>query len=85
MPIKTCALMLAAAATMLHSGVGDAKPRRNNQAGIVTVCSEYGKGCVSGPIRQGQVEREVRLPGGSWIGCRLDCKQTLRDRATDWN
>jgi hypothetical protein len=95
LPLKAGTLMLAAAAVLVHASPGDAKPRRD-QAGIVTVCSQYGKGCVSGPTRLGRVEQEVRLPGGSWIGCRRDCKQTLREesidffetlneRATDWN
>ena len=36
------------------------------------------------PTRRGRVEREVRLPGGTWIGCKLDCRETLREESVDF-
>ena len=50
----------------------------------VSVCSRYGKGCVSGPVRPGQFGPEVRMPGGTWISCKLDCKNTLREETVDF-
>ena len=95
-PTRTGALLLAAAAMLGHAGPGDARPGRD-QGGTVKVCSLYGKGCLAAPTRPGRFnDREVRLPGGTWIACKLDCKQTLREesvdffetlneRAPDWN
>jgi len=81
--IKTGAL-LAAAAVLALSSSGEARPGRGS-GGSVTVCSQYGKGCVSGPTRPGRFgDREVRLPGGTWIGCKLDCRQTLREESVDF-
>lgn len=50
----------------------------------VTACSRYGKGCVTGAVRPGRFDREVRLPGGSWIGCKRDCRETLREETVDF-
>lgn len=61
-----------------------AAPRRDRGTGVVTACSRYGNGCVSGPTRQGRIEREVRMPGGTWIACKLDCRETLREETVDF-
>jgi hypothetical protein len=61
----------------------DASPRRAS-AGSVVACSHYGKGCVSGPVRRGPVGLEVRMPGGTWIGCKRNCARTLREEALDF-
>jgi hypothetical protein len=29
-------------------------------------------------VRRGRNGYEIRLPGGTWIECRRDCSQTLR-------
>lgn len=60
-----------------------AAPRRDRDTGTVTACSRYGNGCVSGPTRSGRYEREVRMPGGTWIGCKRDCRETLREETVD--
>lgn len=84
MPISRIlqALVLGMATAALLPSPGDARPSRGN--GSVTVCSLYGKGCVTGAVRPGRFDSEVRLPGGTWIGCKRDCKQTLREESVDF-
>ena len=82
--IKTGALLLAAAGLFASAGAGDARPGRQS-GGTIEVCSRYSNGCVSGPTRPGRFgDREVRLPGGTWIGCKRDCRQTLREESVDF-
>ena len=61
-----------------------AQARRGNSSDSVTACSRYGKGCVTGAVRQGRFEQEVRMPGGTWIGCKRDCRETLREETLDF-
>jgi hypothetical protein len=69
-----CAVVLPAAA--------EARPSTD---GVIKVCSRYGKGCVTAPTRPGQFnDRQVRLPGGTWIACKLDCRETLREESIDF-
>lgn len=69
--------------TAVHD-TAEAQRRPDDGIGTVSVCSRYGRGCVSGPTRRGRVEMEVRLPGGTWIGCRRDCRETLRQESVDF-
>lgn len=39
---------------------------------------------VVGRVRMGRWGPEVRLPGGSWIDCKGDCRETLREETVDW-
>jgi hypothetical protein len=50
----------------------------------IMACSTHGKGCITAQTRQGRNGKEVRLPGGSWIGCKQDCKLTLTDETVDF-
>ena len=75
-------ILLASAAAMLPMAAQAQRERDTGSA--VTTCSRYGKGCISGPTRRGRMEREVRLPGGTWIGCKMDCRETLREEAIDF-
>jgi hypothetical protein len=50
----------------------------------VTAESWSGTGRITAPIRQGQWGHEVRLPGGTWIPCKQDCKTTLREETVDF-
>lgn len=50
--------------------------------GVVAV-SRHGNGTVSGPVRRVRNGLEVRLPGGSWVGCRASCSETLRVQTVD--
>lgn len=59
---------------------------RGSQAGEHRVAyaeSRHGNGTVSGPVRATSTGYEVRLPGGTWIGCRRSCEETLRVEALD--
>jgi hypothetical protein len=46
--------------------------------------SRFGNGSVSGPVREGRHGLEVRLPGGTWVGCRRSCSETLRVETVDF-
>jgi hypothetical protein len=78
----TSLILLASAAVMLP--VAAEAQRERDTGSSVTSCSRYGKGCISATTRRGNVEREVRLPGGTWIGCKLDCRETLREESIDF-
>ena len=68
---------------LLLAGIvnADAAPRRGEQ---ITGCSRFGHGCISGVVRPGRFDNEVRLPGGTWIGCARDCRDTLRAETVDF-
>lgn len=77
------AIVLAVAMT----GVVDAAPRKRGAEGgegTVRACSIYGNGCTSAPVRRGATGEEFRLPGGTWVSCRLDCKTALREETVDF-
>jgi hypothetical protein len=79
------AVALALSAMITTAGDATAQSRRGNGDGaVVHVCSRYGKGCISAPVRPGRWGLEVRLPGGSWIDCRRDCRRTLREETIDF-
>jgi hypothetical protein len=59
----------------------EARPRR---PGVVVACSQHGHGCIRGEVRNGPVGPEVRMPGGTWIGCKQNCRRTLREEALDF-
>lgn len=80
---------LALAALILATSVAvapeaGAQGRRGGE-GYVTARSRYGNGVVSGPVRQsGRGFYEVRMPGGTWIPCKRDCGETLREETIDF-
>ena len=57
------------------------EPRRPS---MVVAESNFGKGTVSGAVREGRVGLEVQLPGGSWISCVRSCSDTLRRQTVDF-
>ena len=59
----------------------EAARRDGNQ---VTGCSRYGRGCVTGPVRNARFGQEVRLPGGTWYHCAGDCRDKLRSETVDF-
>lgn len=81
--LKAATLVLLTSATVMLPVAAEAR-RERDTGSSVTACSRYGKGCLSAPTRRGSVEREVRLPGGTWIGCKLDCRETLREESIDF-
>jgi hypothetical protein len=73
------------ACVLLAPTTADAqKARARADDTVVTGCSRYGYGCVSGPTRPARFGREVRMPGGTWIGCAGSCADTLRDETVDF-
>lgn len=78
--------VVGVAAILSTIGAADAQSRnrRGDDGAVVKTCSIYGNGCTSAPIRRGSVGQELRLPGGTWVSCRLDCKTALREETVDF-
>jgi hypothetical protein len=82
-------LSAACAATVALTMIGAAEAQsrskgRDHGLGAVTACSIYGNGCQSAPIRRAAHDYEFRMPGGTWISCRQNCKDTLREEVIDF-
>jgi hypothetical protein len=83
----TCFLVLATATAAYAAGfaaTADAAGRGRDRSGTVTVCSRFDTKCISGPTRPGRNGLEVRMPGGTWIDCQRDCRDTLRVATIDF-
>jgi hypothetical protein len=77
---------VCAALTMSAISIADAATRKkiaDRGSGSVQSCSNYGHGCTTAPVRRTSVGEEFRMPGGTWISCRLDCKTALREEVLD--
>jgi hypothetical protein len=63
-----------------------ARRKQPRAAGRDTVTTEswYGHGKVTAPVRGSGERAEVRMPGGTWIPCKQDCAQTLREESLDF-
>lgn len=72
------------AVVLVAATAADAQARKRDASGYVKTCSIYGNGCTSAPVRRGSVDYEFRLPGGSWVSCRLDCRTALREETVDF-
>jgi hypothetical protein len=82
-------LSAACAATVMLMVIAAAEAQsrsksRDSQLTMVTACSIYGNGCHSAPIRRAAHDYEFRMPGGTWISCRQNCKDTLREEVIDF-
>ena len=75
----TAFIAVSTAAAFAHSA--EAGKRRGPD---VTVCSDYGNGCYRAPVRRGKWGHKMRLKHGTWIDCRGDCRQTLREETIDF-
>jgi hypothetical protein len=64
--------------------VASAAKRRDGGYRWITVESRYGPQRISAPIRRDRFDHQVRLPGGTWIDCKQDCRQTLREETVDF-
>lgn len=62
----------------------EAQTTREARDGYVKTCSRYGHGCTGAPIRRGPYDFEFRMPGGTWVSCRQDCKEALREEVLDF-
>jgi hypothetical protein len=60
------------------------RARADGVIGVVTAESTHGHGTVSGAVRRGRAGLEVRMPGGTWIGCGRSCADTLRRETVDF-
>lgn len=81
-PICVLLALGTAAASILPQAAAARGDR--HKVGSVVACSHYGRGCIRGPVREGRVELQVRMPGGTWIGCKGNCQRTLREEALDF-
>lgn len=62
--------------------------------GYVTAESRFGNGVVRAPVREAQFGRQVKLPGGTWLYCKISgflpsnrrapCSETLRRETVDF-
>jgi hypothetical protein len=75
-------MLLGVGPVALILAASDALAERGER--LVTGCSRFGKGCITAPTRPGKFGPDVRLPGGTWISCKLDCPTTLRDETVDF-
>jgi hypothetical protein len=50
----------------------------------VKSCSSYGNGCLVAPVRRGRFGLEARLKSGTWIDCRGDCREAIRQDVLDF-
>ncbi len=77
---------LALSAAISIAGAGPASSGvRNDGGNYVTAESRHGNGAISGQVRPGRRGGlEVQLPGGTWVGCRRSCSETLRAETIDF-
>ncbi len=61
-----------------------AEAQRKRSDGVVRACSNYGNGCTSAPIRRARFGYEFRMPGGTWVSCRADCRNAIREDMLDF-
>lgn len=79
------AILCAALTTgVLAMAPAEAAKLRGDGYGTVTAKSRYGVQTISAPTRPSAFGREVRLPGGTWIDCAGDCRETLREESIDF-
>lgn len=90
MNMRTALVVAAVAVTggsaaFIATGAAEAQSRRHSQiVGHVTTCSVYGNGCTSAPVRRGRNGYEYRLPRGTWVACRRNCRNALREDTVDF-
>lgn len=82
-PIAAIAFLSGLAASSGAEAQGS-RAFRGAPAKVITACSRFGSDCITAPTRPARFGPEVRLPGGTWISCKLDCKSTLRDETIDF-
>jgi hypothetical protein len=78
------ALCLAAIGALATSASAGSRWRHSPERDYVVAQSRFGNGTVSGPVRVTRTGYEVRLPHGTWVGCRRSCSETLRVETVDF-
>jgi hypothetical protein len=80
-------MVLALGSTILSiasaAAGADAQPAPYSGRTVVAQ-SQFGNGSVEAPVRETSMGLEVRLPGGTWVGCGRDCSETLRLETVDF-
>lgn len=78
-----CALVVAVCLipVLLASG---AEARHGGVPKSVKACSQHGNGCLVAPVRQGRFGLEAQLKSGTWIPCRGDCREAIREDVLDF-
>lgn len=73
--------------TLALAGAADAakaSKKSKSAAGTVTAVSLANRATITAPVRSSRWGQEVRLPGGTWIDCQQDCRETLRNNTVDF-
>jgi len=73
----------ATAALVVPASAGTRGSPYGPDGGYVIAESRHGNGTVTGAVRPARFGYEVRLPGGTWMGCRRSCSETLRVNTVD--
>ena len=81
--MKTTLFAMPAALALLGALALPPAAQAHDRGGV-KACSNYGNGCYRAPVRRSKWGHEMRLKGGTWIDCRGDCRQTLREETIDF-
>ena len=82
--LLSAAVGMATLLSTFSAADAQSRNRRGDDGAVVKSCSIYGNGCTSAPVRRGSGGLELRLPGGTWVSCRQDCKTALREETVDF-
>lgn len=55
-----------------------------NRSGVTACSKKNPSKCVKGSTKSYRLGEKVRLPGGTWVDCAGDCKNTLRVKTVDF-
>lgn len=76
-------LAIASAASSAEAGFGRGRVTSYEEGATIEAVSRYGNGSQLGVVRSSRYGWEVRLPHGTWVGCRRSCEETLRVETVD--
>lgn len=74
----------AAALFVPLAGICGAEARSQKVPTSIKACSHHGNGCLIAPVRRGRFGLEARLKSGTWIDCRGDCREAIRQDVLDF-
>lgn len=81
-------MVIAAGALLTEQPTVEARKHVSRDVGSgphITVTSRYDPWkTASAPVRRGPPGDQVRLPGGAWVDCEIDCYYTLRTQSIDY-
>ncbi|AHB50419.1 hypothetical protein W911_16545 [Hyphomicrobium nitrativorans NL23] len=76
--------MVVAACFLPVLSAPGAEARRDTAPKSVKACSQHGNGCLVAPVRKARFGLEAQLKSGTWIPCRGDCRETIRQDVLDF-